>query len=90
MSALDRFLDAYFYAADLADQGASKADHDRADTLLREKETALLSELNIDTNTEEGSAQFDRLLELADNYRQDERQYAALVTYVNEIAASLR
>jgi hypothetical protein len=83
VSALDLFLEAKFYADDLADRGATKAELDRADELLRQRETELFAALKFDTNTPEGSAQFDRLLELADVYRQDETKYEDLNDFVN-------
>jgi hypothetical protein len=83
LDTLNRFLEVKFYADDLADRGATKAELDRADELLRQRETELFSALKLDTNTSEGSAQFDRLLELADAYRLDETKYEKLNDFVH-------
>ncbi|WP_347320061.1 hypothetical protein [Rossellomorea sp. RS05] len=83
MTFLDRFLDAKFYADDLASRGATQPDHDRADEILHQRESELFAELNLDTETPEGSAKFDRLLELADAYRQDETKYEALSEFAS-------
>jgi hypothetical protein len=87
MNTLDNFLQAKFYADELADRGgATKPELDRADELLRQRELALFEALNLDTSTQEGSDQFDRLLELADAYRLDESKYAELVAYVDGLS----
>jgi hypothetical protein len=80
---LDRFLEAKFYADDLANRSATKPELDRADELLRHRETELFAALSLDSNTQEGSDQFDRLLELADAYRQDKTRYEELNESVN-------
>jgi hypothetical protein len=82
---LDRFLEAALYSFDLAERGADKARHDRANELLIEKEHALISELNLDLNVQADSDKFDRILELTHNYREDESQYEALVKYVESL-----
>jgi hypothetical protein len=82
-NSLDKFLEAKFYADDLVNRGATKAENDRADELLRQRETELFAALKLDTNTQEGSDQFDRLLELADVYREDETKYEELNDFVN-------
>ncbi|WP_430483151.1 hypothetical protein [Rossellomorea marisflavi] len=85
-SILDPFLDAKFYADDLASRGATQADHARADELLRQRESELFAEYRLDTETPEGSAKFDRLLELADAYRQDETKYEALSEFASGLS----
>lgn len=86
MTVLDRFLDAKFYADDLASRGATQPDHERADELLRQRESELFAELKLDTETPEGSAKFDRLLELADAYRQDETKYENLSEFASGLS----
>ncbi|MCC5802248.1 hypothetical protein [Rossellomorea vietnamensis] len=83
----DRFLEAKFYAADLDNRGATKPELDR-DELLRQRETELFAALSLDTNTQGGSDQFDRLLELADAYRQNEGKYVELNEFVNGLLHS--
>jgi hypothetical protein len=56
---LDRFLEGEFYADDLANRAATKPELDRADELLLQRETELFSALNLDTNSPEGSDQFN-------------------------------
>lgn len=87
---LDRFLESYFYATDLANRGADKETHARADHLLSENETTLLNALNLDSDVQTDSDTFDRILELADIYRKDESEYETLVNYVESITKASR
>jgi galactose-1-phosphate uridylyltransferase len=85
---LDSFLESYFYATDLANRGANKETHARADQLLGEKETSLLNALNLDLGIQTDSDTFDRILELAGVYREGESEYETLVNYVESLAAA--
>lgn len=85
INVLDPFLEAYFYSQDLEEAGAAKEAQNRADALLCKKEGALIHALTLDLNAQIDSDQFDRILELADEYRKDEAQYQALVDYVEAL-----
>lgn len=82
---LDEFLDAALYAFDLSDNGATKNANDRANEILREKETVLINTLGLNLEEPSDSAKFDAILELTEAYRNDESRYESLVTYVDSL-----
>jgi hypothetical protein len=85
LSVLDRFLDAALHAFNLADNGASKADHDRANEILADRERSFITYIGLNTEDQHDSDVFDRILELVEIYRKDESQYQALVDYVETV-----
>ena len=82
---LDNFLESALYAFDLADKGASKNDHDKANLILCGKESLLINELGLNLEDLSDSAKFDTILELTEAYRNDESRYESLVTYVDSL-----
>ncbi|QUG41306.1 hypothetical protein KD050_18835 [Psychrobacillus sp. INOP01] len=83
---LDNFLEAELYANELSENGASKEAHEKADEILRKQETALLSAIGLNLEIPSDSDKFDRILELVEEYRNDESRYETMVSYVESLS----
>jgi hypothetical protein len=86
LSVLDSYLEAALHVFDLEDSvGASKEDHDRANVLLSDRERSFIAYTGLNTDDQNDSDVFDRILELVEAYRNDESQYKTLVDYVETV-----
>lgn len=77
---LDRFIESALYTSNLADNGASKTDHDRANRILSERERELIEEYSLTSD------QLNYIVDLTEEYRKgNDSAYEEMAAYVKTL-----